>query len=257
LIVNELSLFSGAGGGLLATKHLLGWNTIGYVEINQYCQRVIAQRITDGLLDLAPTFGDIRLFLSQGFAASYTGLVDIITGGDPCQANSNASQGGSQAESFGGEFIEVINQVRPAWVLRENPSQTRKDAPWPSDRFIDGLESIGYTAIPIKIRACCLGADHERERMWVLGARSDSDPKPVMEAVETKMPSGDAGWKARGDACRPFRGSEQRIPWVLAESDICREIDSVAHRMDRLEAIGNGQDPFMAATAWRILSGAD
>ena len=27
--MRELSLFSGAGGGLLGTHHLLGWNTIG------------------------------------------------------------------------------------------------------------------------------------------------------------------------------------------------------------------------------------
>jgi len=32
--VYELSLFSGAGGGLLGTK-LLGWICIGYVEINE------------------------------------------------------------------------------------------------------------------------------------------------------------------------------------------------------------------------------
>ena len=29
--MNELSLFTGAGGGLLGT-HLLGWKPVGYVE---------------------------------------------------------------------------------------------------------------------------------------------------------------------------------------------------------------------------------
>ncbi len=57
--MNELSLFTGAGGGLLGTK-LLGWRTIGYVEYESYCQKVIRQRIADGLLDAAPIFGDIR-----------------------------------------------------------------------------------------------------------------------------------------------------------------------------------------------------
>ncbi len=63
--MNELSLFSGAGGGLIATKHLLGWRTIGYVEFNDYCQRVIAQRIKDGLLDEAPIFGDIKTLTKE------------------------------------------------------------------------------------------------------------------------------------------------------------------------------------------------
>jgi DNA (cytosine-5)-methyltransferase 1 len=68
--LNELSLFSGAGGGLLGTK-LLGWKTIGYVENNEYCQKVILQRIKDGILDSPPIFGDIRKFISEGYAESY------------------------------------------------------------------------------------------------------------------------------------------------------------------------------------------
>ena len=36
--MNELSLFSGAGVGLLGSL-LLGWNTIGYVEFNAPRQR--------------------------------------------------------------------------------------------------------------------------------------------------------------------------------------------------------------------------
>ena len=38
--MRELSLFTGAGGGVLGSK-LLGWETIGYVEWNDYCQRVL------------------------------------------------------------------------------------------------------------------------------------------------------------------------------------------------------------------------
>ena len=33
-----------------------------------------------------------------------------------------------------------------------------------------------------------------------------------------------------------------------------RMVDGVANRVDRLKAIGNGQVPLCAATAWRILS---
>ncbi|HDZ62544.1 MAG TPA: hypothetical protein ENH40_05305 [Nitrospirae bacterium] len=80
--VNELSLFSGAGGGLLGTK-LLGWKHIGYVEFNEYCQKVIRQRIKDGILDEAPIFSDIRAFIDQGYAEAYQDMVDVLSGGLP------------------------------------------------------------------------------------------------------------------------------------------------------------------------------
>lgn len=81
--MNELSLFSGSGGGLLGTS-LLGWTPKGYVEIDEYCQQVIAQRIKDGLLPVAPIFSDINEFLFTGAARQYRGFIDVVTGGFPC-----------------------------------------------------------------------------------------------------------------------------------------------------------------------------
>lgn len=81
--MNELSLFSGAGGGLLTSKYLLGWKTIGMVEYNEYCQKVLQQRQKDGLLDKCPIFGDINEFIKGGYAGSYQGLADVISAGFP------------------------------------------------------------------------------------------------------------------------------------------------------------------------------
>lgn len=73
--IRELSLFTGVGGGILGSK-LLGWTTIGYVEWNNYCQRVLRQRIEDGLIDNAPIFGDI--IACQPFSvAGKQGLFDV------------------------------------------------------------------------------------------------------------------------------------------------------------------------------------
>ena len=80
--LRELSLFTGAGGGLLGTT-LLGWQHIGYVEYNEYCQRVLQARIADGFLDDAPIFGDVRDFLTGGFAEAYAGHVDVLSAGFP------------------------------------------------------------------------------------------------------------------------------------------------------------------------------
>lgn len=57
--MRELSLFTGAGGGVYASR-LLGHRIVGYVEWDDHCQRVIAQRIEDGIFEDAPIIDDVR-----------------------------------------------------------------------------------------------------------------------------------------------------------------------------------------------------
>ena len=90
--MNELSLFSGCGIGSWAFKESEDWRTVGYVEWDKYCQRVIAQRIQDGLLDEAPIFGDIRAFVSEGYAERYRGVAEVVSAGFPCQPFSHAGK---------------------------------------------------------------------------------------------------------------------------------------------------------------------
>jgi hypothetical protein len=42
--------------------------------------------------------------------------------------------------------------------------------------------------------------------------------------------------------------------WWEIEPNVGRVVDGMAARVDRLKAIGNGQVPLCAATAWRILN---
>jgi DNA (cytosine-5)-methyltransferase 1 len=86
--VNELALFAGAGGGLLATTHLLKWRTVCYVEWDDYCISVLKQRIADGYLHDAPIWDDVRTFDGRPWA----GCVDIVTAGFPCQPFSAAGK---------------------------------------------------------------------------------------------------------------------------------------------------------------------
>jgi DNA (cytosine-5)-methyltransferase 1 len=166
--MRELSLFSGAGDGLLATKWLLGWKCIGYVEKEDYCQRMLAQRIKYGLLDDAPIFGDIKAFISEGYAESYQGLVDVISGGFPCQDISCAGKGEVIKGKRSGlwfEMAETIRIVRPRYVFIENVSTL----------LIRGFESVlselykmGYDARWGIISAADVGAPHLRKRIWVV-----------------------------------------------------------------------------------------
>ena len=47
----------------------------------------------------------------------------------------------------------------------------------------------------------------------------------------------------------------ERADWWKSEPDVGRVADGVAYRVDRLKALGNGQVPACAATAWRMLAG--
>ena len=179
--LRELSLFSGAGGGLLGTK-MLGFNHIGYVEFNEYCQQVIRQRIDDGYLDEAPIFTDVREFLQSGAAKQYRGFADLVTAGFPCQPFSVAGKqdAGEDERNMWPSTIGIIRAVRPEHCLLENvpgllgageQTQCLDNGEYGSFRYIYSifrdLAEAGYDA-----RWCVLGADdcgahHRRKRLWI------------------------------------------------------------------------------------------
>jgi len=225
--MRELSLFSGAGGGLLASK-LLGWTTIGYVENDDYCQRIIAQRIKDGILDEAPIFGDIRAFNSEGYAHQYYGMVDIITAGFPCQPHSSAARGRNPEDTMLAALLETISIIRPRFVFAENVMEE------PINRLASRL--VGYEAGAIPFGASDLGADHIRERFWLFAYADNKDELCSEEHAEMAV-------------MQEFRrGVWEAYP---EESGV---VNGLANWMDRTQAIGNGQVPIVAATAWNILS---
>ena len=78
--MNELALFAGAGGGILGGK-LLGWRTVCAVEWDQYAATVLAQRQNDGFLEAFPIWDDVQTFDGR----PWQGVVDVISGGFPCQ----------------------------------------------------------------------------------------------------------------------------------------------------------------------------
>lgn len=178
-------MFSGAGGGLLGTK-LLGWETVGYVEIEDYCQRVIRKRIEDGILDRAPIFGNIGTFVSEGFARSYTGLVDIITAGFPCQPFSIAGRkkGSNDERNKWPETRECIRIIRPEFALLENVPGILSSGYFGT--ILKEISEIGYNAKWRMLSAAELGAPHKRDRIWILCTNTDCKLKLVEDESEHK-----------------------------------------------------------------------
>jgi DNA (cytosine-5)-methyltransferase 1 len=252
--MNELALFAGVGGGLYGSL-LCGWTTICAVELSEYCRETLLRRQQDGVFPVFPIWDDVRTFDGRGLR----GHVDIVTGGDPCQENSAArSHGTVSVRSLGHEFLRVVGDVRPQFVLRENPARVRSDAPWPADRFASGLESMGYSTAIVEIRSCCLGADHQRARLFVLGRMADADGKRRNGGADKESASQEArvehaaGSMARADH---IANANVRAKREAVAGELRRGSDGLAHRRQRLVAIGNGQDPDVVQAAWAVLSG--
>ena len=174
-MMNELSLFTGGGGGVYAAK-LLGWRTVGYVEWDRYCQRIIAQRIKDGIFDEAPIFGDIRSFIHRhtGWARSYRGRVDVITAGFPCQPFSVAGRrkGQDDSRNMWPATRRTIGIVRPRYAFLENvPGLIAHEY---FGTILGDLATMGYDAEWCVLGADDAGAPHRRKRLWILATMANA-----------------------------------------------------------------------------------
>ncbi len=166
--LRELSLFTGAGGGLLAGR-LLGFRTVCYVEFNPYCIEVLKARIADGHLCDAPIWDDIKTFNGRPWA----GQVDIITAGFPCSPFSIAGKqkGEDDPRNMWPDTIRVIREVRPEWCFLENVPALLAGTHGYFGRILADLAKIGYCVAWRIFSARDAGAPHLRKRLWVLGHR--------------------------------------------------------------------------------------
>ena len=271
--MNELALFSGVGGGILA-GHLLGWRTVAAVEIEDYPRRVLLQRQADGILPRFPIWDDVCTFDGK----PWKGKVDVISGGFPCQDISCAGKGeGITGERSGlwGEFARIIFQVRPSYVFVENsPMLTLRGL----DRVLGDLSEMGYNAKWGIVGADDVGAPHRRKRIWIVANASGgrfSEPRSGKDEQSRRAETIGAGEAmANTESLRSGELQNQVGPkgtqnshelfgishrlsngsgWWTTEPRLGRVANGVANRVDRLKAIGNGQVPAVAALAWKIL----
>ena len=159
----ELALFAGAGGGILGGK-LLGWKCVCAVEYEPAARRMLAARQDDGCLDPFPIWDDVRTFDGK----PWRGLVDIVSGGFPCQDISAAGKGaGLDGERSGlwSEMSRIIGEVRPRFAFVENsPVLTSRGL----GVVLGDLAAMGYDARWGVLGAIDAGAPHKRDRIWIV-----------------------------------------------------------------------------------------
>jgi DNA (cytosine-5)-methyltransferase 1 len=175
--INELALFAGAGGGILG-GHLLGWRTICAVEWNPYAASVLVARQNDGILPAFPIWDDVQTFDGR----LWRGIVDVVSGGFPCQDISCAGKGaGITGERSGmwAHMARIIGEVRPRYAFIENsPMLTTRGL----DTVLCDLAAMGYDAEWGCISAADCGAKHGRDRIWIVG--TDTRQRHILPHTE-------------------------------------------------------------------------
>lgn len=279
--MNVLDLFSGAGGGILGSV-LLGHRVVCAVERDSYCREILLRRQEEGHLPAFPIWDDVRTFDGK----PWRGVVDIVAAGFPCQPFSVAGKrrGEDDERNCWPDTIRIIREVEPRYVLLENvPGLAATDY---FGRILGDLADAGLDAEWDVVSAADVGAPHIRKRLWILAysrsaelrdehrrecgesgqgaavAGDNGENGHVADAIEP----GSQGYRACGPDGEEAQGGRATTDaggrdagagrWWDAEPAVGRVAHGLAYRMEQLRALGNGQVPLVAATAWRRLMAA-
>lgn len=240
--MKHLDLFSGIGGFALAA-HWAGMETVAFCEIDKFCHKVLNKNFPG-----IPIHDDIKTLNGADYAG-----IDIITGGYPCQPFSTA--GSQKAENdyrhLWPEMRRIVAQAKPTWVVCEN---VYGHVSLGLDNVLHDLENLGYAAQPFVIPALAAGANHNRERVFIV-AHSTGDGCNESSATGSNEAANDNSPRRAEENCHHERCSGLRLgvdwrsetPWGWgAEPPALRVDDGLPNRMDRCKSLGNAIVPQVA-----------
>lgn len=263
-MLNGLDLFSGIGG---IAKALEPWvRPVAYCELERYAQAVLLSRMAEGQISIAPIWDDVRTLKGEMLPG-----IDIITGGFPCQDVSLAgARKGLDGERTGlfREAIRLVRECRPQFVFLENVPGIRRYVP-----SVRGeLEAIGYSCRDGFLSAASVGANHIRNRWWLLANAKCERGRPTeISELRSKNPTEfrDDGKKEPLDNSDQKRscnaqtecelegqqGGSANEGWWTTEPDVGRVVNGLSNRVDRIKCLGNAVVPLQAREAFKILMG--
>ena len=253
--MRELSLFTGAGGGLLGSM-LLGWRTVAAVECDPYCQRVLCTRggyMADtersGSLVLAgrsereteagtsgiandrncrfSIHSDIRTF------HPVPGSCDVVTGGFPCQPFSQAGKrrGEDDPRNMWPHTVRVLVESGASLGFFENVPGLLSSGYFGT--VLGDLAEAGFDAEWCVLGADDVGAPHRRKRLWILAY----SPEHLRRAFRQVTPDRAGDRSLVPDATNDRTGRRQQLaqggegegdvadrdnnsPWAIDPADV-------------------------------------
>ncbi len=218
-----LDLFSGIGGFSLGLERTGGFETVAFCEIEPFPRRVLAKHWPE-----VPCYDDVRTLTADRLAAD--GIpVDVICGGFPCQDLSFVGKRAGLSGKRSGLWSEVarlVGELQPQFLIVENVPALLGSG---MGVVIGDLAEIGYDAEWDCVPASYVGANHIRDRIWIVGyPNATKDHRSPNKEIFTKktMP----------------RGNSEGL-WGEAKPRISGVYNGISSRLDRLAALGNAVVP--------------
>lgn len=278
--LRNFGLFSGIGGMELGLERTGGFETVGFCEIDPFCQKILAQHFLG-----RPIIEDVKNVTNDTLGRIGVGSFDSITAGFPCQPVSKAGKqlGESDPRYLWPEVKRIISEFRPRYVLLENvPGLLSNAGGRLFGRILGDLALCGYDAEWQVLPASAFGAWHRRDRVWVVAypmrvghlqpptqshayrdekrhdSPSESAGRPIVRpigAVVENVPDADGSrrqtpnvlWHGQpqpvGGGARIFRTSPQRTSQWDNEPQLARLVDGIPDWVDRIKATGNAVVP--------------
>ena len=276
-MLRHLDLFSGLGGFSLGLEATGGFETVAFCDIEKFPLKVLKKHWPN-----VKQYKDIKELTYEQIKEDTLAPIDIITGGYPCQPFSVAGSqlGEKDKRHLWPDMFRIIKECRPTWVIGENVGGHIKLG---LDTVLQDLESEGYSVRTFSISASSIGANHQRERVWVIGHADVEDTRQHVRGIESswdteslrprtseetewttnpdQINGSGQGAEAMGESSDTYsqrlqgRRSEQQLQkdeterpsswerWWQFEPDVGRVANGVPQRVDRLKGLGNSLVP--------------
>lgn len=229
------SLFSGIGGIDLGLERA-GMSVKWHSEIDPFACRVLKK-----YWPAVPNLGDIKTVKWEEIP-----YVDVIAGGYPCQPFSTAGkrQGEDDPRHLWPHFRDAISVLRPRYALLEN---VRGHLSLGGTTVIGDLAAIGYDTEWRVVSAASVGANHQRERLIIVGYPEGSDGRE-------SQPYGLGSIFGQAAESREPSGTTRTVSdWWETEPVVGRVADGIPNRVDRLRGLGNAVVPQVAEVVGRLI----
>lgn len=245
-MINGLDLFSGIGGMSIGLRDYV--TTVAYCEQDRHAQSILLSRMSEGKLDKAPIWDDITTLRGNMFNVP----IDIIFGGFPCQDISVAGHGRGLEGKRSGLFYEVcrlVKEIKPYYAFLENVPAIRTRG---LREVIREFTDLGYDCRWTCVSAGEVGAPHIRKR-WFLLAYTNSKylwEQSRWQCREEREVKG----KPRDNGTKKSLANTSSFSWET-KSRVCRVVNGLPFRVDRIKRLGNAVVPLQAKIAFESLLG--